>query len=240
MANSDGCTEPTEPTGATEPTEPTGATGGTETVPDRADAAEPWHERIELRRRLVHAGGTVFPVPYLLGWLTWAETRVGLAVFTAVILSLEFLRLVVGIDHALFEKLTRPYESDSVAGYVLYMLSIAGVAAAFGPVVAIPAILMLTLADPISGALGRNEAEEPKRPLVWAVTFAVCLAIALPFTVPAAGSRVGVGVAAAVVGAAGATVADGLPPLIRGIPVDDNITIPPAAAVGIRLVLQVL
>lgn len=232
MANSDGRTEPTD---ATEP------------VADRGDAVDegvgtpkPWRERIELQRRLVHAGGTVFPVPYLLGWLTWPETRVGLAVFTVLVVALEFLRLGVGVDHALFEKLTRPYEADSVAGYVLYMLSIAGVAAAFGPDVAIPAILMLTLADPISGALGRNEADEPKRPLVWAVTFLVCLAIALPFTVPAAGSRLGVGVAAAVVGAAGATVADGLPPLIRGVPVDDNITIPPAAALGIWLVLQAL
>lgn len=222
MANSDGRAEPGD------------------AVDEGVGAGEPWHERIELKRRLVHAGGTVFPVPYLLGWFTWDETRVGLAVFTVLVATLEFLRLGVGLDHVLFEKLTRPYEADSVAGYVLYMLGIAGVAAAFGPVVAIPAILMLTLADPISGALGRNEADEPKRPFVWVVTFLVCLAIALPFTVPAAGSRVAVGVAAAVVGAAGATVADGLPPLIRGVPVDDNITIPPAAAAGIWVVLQVL
>ncbi|MGZ0747366.1 dolichol kinase [Haloparvum sp. AD34] len=201
---------------------------------------EPWQERIELKRRLVHAGGTVFPVPYLLGWVSWTETVVLLVGFALVVGTMEFLRLGVGVEHPLFDALTRPYEQHSVGGYVLYMISIAGVAAIFAPSVAIPAILMLTLADPISGALGRNAADEPKRPLVWVVTFLVCVAIALPFTVPAAGSQVGVGVAAAVVGAAGATVADGLPPLIRGVPVDDNITIPPAAAVGIGLVLQAL
>lgn len=217
---------------------------GTEAVDDGTDAgdadragAEPWQERIELKRRLVHAGGTVFPVPYLLGWVSWPETVVFLAGFAVVVVTMEFLRLGVGVEHPLFDTLTRPYEEHSVGGYVLYMVSIAGVAAIFSPVAAIPAILMLALADPISGALGRNAADEPKRPTVWLVTFLVCVAIALPFTVPAAGSRVGVGVAAAVVGAAGATVADGLPPLIRGVSVDDNITIPPAAAVGIRLVL---
>jgi len=199
-----------------------------------ADAA-PWHERVELKRRLVHSGGTVFPVPYLLGWFSWAETTVFLVAFSTVILTMEFLRLGVGVEHALFEKLTRPYEADSVAGYVLYMVSIVGVAAVFGPVVAIPAILMLTLGDPISGVMGRNTADEPKRPTVWVVTFLVCLAIALPVTVPAAGPRAGV--AAALAGAAGATVADGLPPLIRGVPVDDNLTIPPAAAAGIAVVL---
>lgn len=213
---------------------------GTNAPVDDGNGAEPWQERIELKRRLVHAGGTVLLIPHLLGWVSWSVTTVFLSGFALFVGVLEFLRLGVGVEHPLFEMLTRPYEEHSVGGYVLYMISIAGVAALFAPTVAIPAILMLTLADPISGALGRNAADEPKRPTVWVVTFLVCVAIALPFTLPAAGSRVGVGVAAAVVGAAGATVADGLPPLIRGVPVDDNITIPPAAAVGIRLVLQAL
>jgi dolichol kinase len=44
-------------------------------------------------------------------------------------------------------------------------------------------------------------------------------------------------VSAAVVGAVGATVADGYTPVIRGYVVDDNITIPPVACLGIRVVL---
>lgn len=197
-----------------------------------------WRERVEFERRLVHAGGALFPVPYLLGWLTWPETGVLLAVGLLVAALLEFLRLVAGLDHVIYRKLTRPYEDDSVAGYALYMVSMAAVAVLFPPYVAIPAMLMLAIGDPVSGMLGRNGPREPKRPTVWAATFAVCVALAVPFTVPELGTTVGI--AAALAGAAGATVADGLPALIRGTPVDDNLTIPPAAAAGVWIAVALL
>lgn len=196
-----------------------------------------WRERVELERRLVHASGAVLVAPYLLGWLTWGQTGLLLAVGVVAVVALEYLRIVVGLDHLIYRKLTRPYEADSPAGYALYMVSMAGVALLFEPAVAIPGMLMLALADPVSGALGDNDADEPKRPAVLVVTFLVCLALALPFTVPAAGA--GAGTIAAIVGAAGATVADGVPAVIRGRPVDDNLTIPPAAAVGIFAVFLV-
>jgi dolichol kinase len=101
----------------------------------------------------------------------------------------------------------------------------------FGPSVTIPAMLMLILGDPISGMLGDNAADEHKRPAVVAATFGVCFLLAVPFTV--AGSSTTVGVAAAGVGAAVGAVADGIKPVIRGVGVDDNLTIPPAAAAGI-------
>ncbi|WP_058367546.1 hypothetical protein [Haloparvum sedimenti] len=192
-----------------------------------------WRERVELERRLVHAAGVGFVVPYLIGWLSWAETRLLLAAGLIVVALLEFLRLAVGLDHAVYRKLTRPYEVDNVAGYALYMLSMAGAGILLPRPVAIPAMLMLALGDPVSGALGDNAADEPKRPLVWIAMFLTCLALALPFTVAAAGPTAGA--AAAALGALGATVADGLPPIIRGYPVDDNLTIPPAAAAGLLL-----
>lgn len=200
--------------------------------------AQSWRERVELERRLVHACGALFVAPYLLGWLTWGETGILLAAGLLGVAVLEFLRLVAGLDHVIYRKLTRPYEAESIAGYALYMFSMAGVGILFQPAIAIPAMLMLALGDPISGALGDNDADELKRPTVWVAMFLTCLVIALPFTIPAAGTTVGV--AAAVLGALGATIADGLPPIIRGWPVDDNLTIPPAAAAGILLVFAVL
>lgn len=201
-----------------------------------------WRKRVEFERRLVHAGGTLYVAPYLLGWLSWRETGLLLAAGLIVVVALEFLRLVPGLSEtpldALFAALTREYESDAVAGYALYQLSMTGAVLLLPPALAIPAMWMLSLGDPVSGALGRNAATEPKRPAVWLAMFAVCVAVAVPFTVPAYGGTDGVAVAVA--GAVGATVADGFPPLIRGVPVDDNLTIPPAAAGGMLLALAVL
>ncbi|GAB7010047.1 dolichol kinase [Halorubrum trueperi] len=197
-----------------------------------------WRERVEFERRLVHSGGTLYPVPYLLGWLTWTETRYFLVAALAIVLSLEFLRLVVGLDHAVYRKLTREYEADALAGYALYQLSMTGAVLLLEPTLAIPAMWMLSIGDPVSGALGDNDATEAKRPAAWIAMFLVCFGLAVPFTIPAFGPDVGVAVAVA--GAAPAAVADGLPPIIRGVAVDDNLTIPPAAAGGMLLALAVL
>ncbi|MFO8116206.1 MAG: dolichol kinase [Halorubrum sp.] len=197
-----------------------------------------WRERVEFERRLVHSGGTLYPVPYLLGWLTWTETRYFLVAALAVVLALEFLRLVVGLDHALYRKLTREYENDALAGYALYQVSMTGVALLVEPTLAIPAMWMLSVGDPVSGALADNDATEAKRPAAWIAMFLVCFGLAVPFTIPAFGPDAGVAVAIA--GAVPAAVADGLPPIIREVAVDDNLTIPPAAAVGMLLALAVL
>ncbi|MUW15717.1 dolichol kinase, partial [Halorubrum sp. CBA1125] len=192
--------------------------------------AAAWRERVEFERRLVHAGGTLYPVPYLLGWLSWGETRVLLVGGLAVVAALEFLRLVVGLDHAVYRRLTREYEADAVAGYALYQVSMTGTVVLLGPTLAVPSMWMLSVGDPVSGALADNEATEAKRPAAWIAMFLVCFGLAVPFTIPAYGADPGVIVAAA--GAAPAAVADGLPPVMRGVAVDDNLTIPPAAAGG--------
>ena len=200
-------------------------------------AAE-WRADVEFERRLVHSGGTLYPVPYLLGWFTWTETRYFLLAALAVVLGLEFLRLVVGLDHWLYRKLTREYETDALAGYALYQVSMTGAVLLLEPTIAIPAMWMLSVGDPVSGALGSNDATEAKRPAAWVAMFLVCFGLAVPFTIPAFGPDVGVVVALA--GAAPAAVADGLPPIIGGVAVDDNLTIPPAAAGGMLLALAVL
>ena len=185
----------------------------------------------EYGRRAIHASGVGMPAIYLLDIVTWTELRYFMLAVTGIVFTLEFLRLVVGLNHRLYDEITRPYEQHSVAGYALYMLSMTTVALLFVPAVTIPAMLMLILGDPISGMLGDNAADEHKRPAVVVATFGVCFLLAVPFTV--AWTTPGVGVAAAVVGAAVGAVADGIKPVIRGVGVDDNLTIPPAAAAGI-------
>ena len=184
----------------------------------------------EVKRRAVHASGTIVPVAYLLDVLTYEQLRWVLVAGSVSALCLEALRLFVGLDWRLYDELTREYEQDNLAGYALYALGGTAVVLAFRPEIAIPAILMLTIADPISGLLGSGELRPVKGLSVLTITFLVCLAIAIAFVPPMP----------ATLGALAATLADGVKPVVRGYVVDDNLTIPIAAALGIAAGLAVV
>lgn len=184
----------------------------------------------EVQRRLVHASGTGVPGLYLLDIATWRQVA-WLALGCAVVaLVLEAIRLFVGLDWSIYDRLTREYEQDNLAGYALYMIGMAVVAWTFDPQVAVPAILMLTIGDPISGLLGSGELRDTKRSHVLVVMFAVCLVLAVPF----------VWLPAAILGAAAATFADGVKPVIAGYVIDDNITIPVLSAGAMFLALRLV
>lgn len=196
----------------------------------------------ELSRRAVHASGSVLPLSFLAGLLTYGQLRLLLVAGSAVVVVLEVLRLgldaVPGPLDRLFDRLTREYEQDNPGGYALYAFSMTAVALAFPAYAAVPGMLMLTLGDPVSGVLGSAPPGEHKRVPVLAAMFALCfgLALAVLLALRPADAVSLLGVAAAV-GALGATLADGVKPIVAGYVIDDNATIPPAAAVGIALVL---
>lgn len=196
----------------------------------------------ELSRRLVHASGSALPLAFLAGLLTYGQLRLVLVAGSALVVVLEVLRLglnaVPGPLDRLFDRLTREYEEDNPGGYALYAFSMTAVALVFPAYAAVPGMLMLTLGDPVSGVLGSAPPGEHKRPAVLAAMFAVCFAFAmlvLPVLRP--GERMVILGVAAAVGALGATLADGFKPIVAGYVVDDNATIPPAAGVGIAVVL---
>lgn len=176
----------------------------------------------EVKRRLIHASGGVFPLIYVIGFVTWPQLRLlylGGLLITGI---LEFLRLVVGVEWWLFQELTREYEQTNLAGYALYIASSATVILVFEPRFAVPAVLMLAIADPVSGYLGADELRTIKRPHVLGVTFGLGALIAAPFVPPLA----------IFLGALAVTVADGVKPVIAGYVIDDNLTIPIGAAVA--------
>ena len=183
---------------------------------------------LELDRRLVHASGSVVPGADLVGLLTWDQVRVLLAAGIIVALVLEGLRLLVGVDVPYIDRLTRPYEEEYVAGYALYVIAGGAVGLVFEPTIAVPAILMLTLGDPVAGLFSTGELRRIKRPRVLAAMFVLSLAIAWWFLDPLA----------AVAAAGVATVADGVKPVIKGYVIDDNLTIPIGAALAAFLVLE--
>lgn len=183
----------------------------------------------ELGRRLVHASGAGLPGLYLIG-LPWWVVQVAVGLLVIAVTILEILRLRIGLNWWVYEHLTREYEQNSVAGYALYAVSMASVALMFEPSIAVPAMLMLAIADPVGGMLAGDDSIPVKRPIALAGTFLVSLGLAVPF-LPV--------VAAA--GAAGAvTIADGVFIQIRGYVIDDNLSIPIVAALvawGIMAIL---
>ena len=184
----------------------------------------------EVKRRLVHVSGTAAPASYLLGILSWQQLQILLVAGSLAALLLEIVRLSIGLDWAIFDELTREYEQDNLAGYALYMFGMTAVVLAFDSQIAVPAMLMLTIADPISGLLGAGQLRPVKRGSILLVTFGVCIVIASLF----------VPITAAILGAVVATLADGAKPVISGYVIDDNITIPIGAAVAMFVGLQYL
>jgi len=184
----------------------------------------------EVGRRLVHASGAVLPGAFLAGLLSWEAVRWLLVVGAVCTVVLEALRLSGYVSWWIFDALTRDYEQDNPAGYALYELSWTATAWLFAPSLAVPAMLMLALADPASGLLSRGELGV-KQGWVLLATFGICLAIASLLDVP---------LVAGVAGALVATFADGATPVGRGYVIDDNATIPLGAGAAMWVVLAVL
>lgn len=184
----------------------------------------------EVERRLVHACGALWPLLYVFDLVSYAQLQYVLLASSALAVAVDLLRLSGVVNWRLFDRLTREYEEDGLAGYVLYLLSMTFVAWVFAPNAAIPGMLMLSFADPVSGLLGSGELQQVKQGFVLLATFAVSTLIALLFvpSVPA------------ILGGIAAALADGVKPVIRGYVVDDNLTIPPAAAAAITVGLWLL
>ncbi len=188
----------------------------------------------ELKRRLFHASTSAIPMLYLLDVLTWAQLGSLMLVASGGTVLIEAVRLFTPLDLWIFEKLTREYEQDALAGYALGVFSITVVVLAFGPPIGVPAILMLTIGDPVSGLLGSDTLRTVKHPRSLAAMFVISLIIAWPFLPPVA----------AAVAALGAMVADGVKPRISGFVIDDNLTIPIvagfAAYIGVEFLPQIV
>jgi dolichol kinase len=184
----------------------------------------------EVGRRLVHVSGTLVPLAYLAGLCTWLQVRVLVGVGAVVVVALEAVRLGVGLDWWVYDRLTREYEQAAPAGYALAVVASAVVVWLFPVGVALAALVMLTVADPVAGVLGSGGPGRRKALWVMAVTFGLCLGIGALFVAPRAA------VAAAVV----ATLADSYTPVVARYVVDDNASIPLGAATVALLALVAL
>ncbi|MFP8891041.1 diacylglycerol/polyprenol kinase family protein [Natrialbaceae archaeon A-CW2] len=189
----------------------------------------------ELKRRVVHSSGAGLVALYLLAsyfdlGLTWPRFQALMVVLAAGAIGLEVLRLKVGLEWWIYEKLTREYEQNQFAGYGYYMVSMTVAVLVFPEPLALAGMLMLAIGDPLSGLVSDNTLRRVKHPKTLATMFVTSTLLALPFFL----ERPHVAVAAAI----GATIADGIKVQIGDFIVDDNLTIPLYAGVLGYLALE--
>lgn len=192
-------------------------------------------DRLELPRRLVHMSGVVLPLSYILSVVTWNQLGLILATLTVTVTVLEYLRLNQNASHQIYTHLTRPYEQDTIAGYAYYALGMSIAWVFFTPPAAIAGMLILAIGDPINGIAYNAQPPNSKRTFSVVVMYFTSLALALVVTAPAYGLDVGIATAsgAALLG----TIADTFKPTIAGTTIDDNLSIPIMAALGITTIL---
>lgn len=175
--------------------------------------------RAEARRKMIHCLGATIPLLYLFFPKQWL--LLGFLVGFAIIALLEWLRL----HGRLSLPCLRDYEGKRIGAYVFFVVSAFLSILLFEKRIAIAAILMLTFGDTVSalaGAVLTSGQPDPhgkrlKPPGVMLAMFLTSLLIGLLVLSPGL---------AAVLGASGATIADGVPLQVRRVPVNDNLTIP--------------
>lgn len=188
---------------------------------------------VELRRKTIHAAGSLFAVAY---YFIDKETAVmGLAILNTVLLVVEWLRLSGKLR--LPEILLRPHENKQVAAYIYFQMAVLISVMAFEKTIAIAAILMLAIGDTASGLAGaviKNGNVRYSREKfiikpfpIMLVMFAICVLIgALLQYLPPAPDMNYISFRVYAGGALGATLGDAVPLRIQGRPIDDNLMIP--------------
>jgi len=187
----------------------------------------------ELRRKAVHAAGSIFAFAY---YFTDRETAIiGLAIINAVLIIVEWQRLKGNIR--LPEILLRPHEKEQVGAYIYFQVASLISIIFFEKTIAIAAILMLSLGDTASGLSGAllnegNVRHSRKKftikplPIVSGM-FAVCVLIGfIMVRLPLAHDMKYISFLSYVAGALGATLGDAVPIRVQGKPIDDNLLIP--------------
>jgi len=189
--------------------------------------APQWRTKLvkEIRRKSIHLTGLSVPLGILVFGRTFTALMIALALATALLLERGRLKGTIRLPEV------RDHEEKKVAGYIYYIAGSLLTVILFAPMIAVAAMLMLSLGDAVSGLVGSvlknsnvrgcNERWRVKPFPIVACMFLACLAIGylsfgltrLPFPVYLAG-------------AAGATVADSVALVFGSRNLDDNLTIP--------------
>ncbi len=187
-----------------------------------------WRAKLarEVRRKTIHLTGLSVPLGILIFGKIYTAAMIAFALVVALALEAGRLKGKIRLPEV------RDQEHDKVAGYIYYIIGSLITVVIFQPMVAITAMLMLSLGDAVSGLVGsvlqnsnvrgHNERWRIKPFPIVSAMFLACLAIGylsssaitkLPFEVYLAG-------------AIGATIADSIALVFWDKGLDDNLTIP--------------
>lgn len=192
-----------------------------------ADIAEEWQTKLveETRRKGIHLTGLSVPIGLLVFGRTFTASLIALALVVALVL--EWLRLKGKIS--LPE--VRVQERHEVASYIYYITGSLLCVLLFPPMIAVTAMLLLSLGDTVSGLVGSvlSKADVRSKKEMWcckpmpivAAMFTACLLIGY---LASGITRLSFPVYLA--GAVGATFADCVAIVIHNKGLDDNFTIP--------------
>ncbi len=192
----------------------------------------------EIVRKSIHLSGLLILIIY---HFTDRSTVVfWLSLIVVAMFLTEWMRLKGYIRYPGF--LLRPFEEHKVAGYIYSTTSALFVIALFPKNVAMAAISMAIIGDLSSGIAGAimgdranvRQMKLPHKPVLILIIMFLMSFISAFLIVDLTGVDQ-LPIIALVAGAAGATIADGVPWEIRGRVLDDNLTIPFTSAILILL-----
>ena len=194
------------------------------------ELAMEWQAKLvkELRRKAIHLTGLSVPLGLIFLGRTVTAGAIALALAASLLLEVQRLNGKIRLPEV------RDHEETKVASYIYYMLGSLLCVLLFPPMIAVTAMLFLTLGDTVSGLAGsilKNcdvrgmpapAGRRRIKPLpVVAAMFTACLLIGY-LTSGFSGLSFPVYLA----GAAAATFADGVAIIIRNRSLDDNFSIP--------------
>jgi dolichol kinase len=194
------------------------------------ELAMEWQAKLvkELRRKAIHLTGLSVPLGLIFLGRTVTAGAIALALAASLLLEVQRLNGKIRLPEV------RDHEETKVASYIYYMVGSLLCVLLFPPMIAVTAMLFLTLGDTVSGLAGsilkncdvRGMPAPAGRgrikPLpVVAAMFTACLLIGY-----LASGFSGLSFPVYLAGAAAATFADGVAIIIRNRSLDDNLSIP--------------
>lgn len=183
----------------------------------------------EIKRKLIHLIGILIPLGILI--IGVSLTTYVLVLSLAIALVLEEVRLHGKIR---LPAIVRDHEQDRFAGYFYFILGSMIAVVIFPPMIALTALLMLTIGDAASGIYGatlkgsnvRSRRTEGNWPHAKPLSVVVCMLLTCFAIGYVSSSFTYLALPVYLAGAVGATVADSIPISLGKRVTDDNLTIP--------------